>query len=432
MRIQRFTAPDMAAALREVRRQLGSDAVILEAKTLPARKGEAGGVIVLAALDRHLEPRMQAPTAPHLRALVAEAPSAPPSLGGPRAQASNPALREPMIEADRVAVHAETEELRDRVRYLNRLVASDHFSRIPPRWRELYLDLISAEIDSNLAFGLLQRFAVQNPDDASASPELDELRRQVVALLPEPGARPGDRAGDVVLVVGPTAAGKSTVAAGLASRCLQTGLRPGLVSIDTFRAGGPAALEQVACLLGVPFAAAFEPEDLAHEAAAGLAVCDVLIVDTPALAPQDPETFEHIERFRSALTSPVVQLVLPATAKVRDLVVALELCTPLAPASLIFTRADETASFGGLLSLSIKSQLPVSLMTISRRIVDGLVDVTREDLVTLALGCATVAPARTPAPEREIRPHVRRLVPAPWEVATGEPSRIAAGNGGAR
>jgi flagellar biosynthesis protein FlhF len=471
MKIQRFTAPDMASALRDVRRELGPDAVILEAKTL-SRDGGEPGVVVLAAMDRHHTSQPEAPSSPRLRALADAAPSAPraarlrlsevtetPSLtdeGAPsiepyeprqadarraeplapprpdarESQSSAPAAAPQPPAARRSIAHvagadAELETLRGRVRLLNRLVASDHFSRIPAPLRELYLDLVASDVDSNLSFGLLQRLAAQSPDDPHARPDLGALRRQLIAMLPETKTRPGDRAGEVVFLIGPAGAGKTTIAGGLAARCLRLGLRPGLVSIDTFRAGGPLALEHYAKLLDVPCAAAFDPQDLTPAAGFDLSECDVLLVDTPALTPDDPEAPEHIARFRAALNAPSTQFVLPATAKVRDLAAFLERAARFDPAGLIFTKVDETATFGGLLSLSLKSQLPVGLLGTARRVADGLVEVTREDLVTLALGPQTAqaqAPARrtrAAAPDGPAPRRVRRFVPAaePGEFA---------------
>jgi flagellar biosynthesis protein FlhF len=459
MKIQRFTAPDMASALRDVRRELGPDAVILEAKTMP-RDGDQSGVVVLAAMDRHHAPPREVPSSPRLRALADAAPPTargeslrlreelePPESAHPESPEplTPPLLPQPQPHAPRrTLAHAsasdtELETLRGRVRLLNRLVASDHFSHIPAPLRELYLDLVAADVDSNLSFGLLQRLAAQSPDDLRTRPDLGALRRQLVTLLPEAHARPGDRAGEVVFLIGPAGAGKTTVAGGLAARCLRLGLRPGLVSIDTFRAGGPRALEHYAGLLGVPCAAAFDPQDLTPAAGFDLSECDVLLVDTPALVPDDPEAPEHIARFRAALNAPSTQLVLPATAKVRDLAAFLDRAARFDPAGLIFTKVDETATFGGLLSLSLKSQLPVGLLGAARCVADGLVEVTREDLVTLALGPQMPPPmaqphvparrARTGAQEGPAPRRVRRFVPAaePGELADLHPT--ASGRG---
>ncbi len=448
MRIRRFQGKDMTDALRQVRETLGPDAVILDTKSKRDAGGPRKGVIVMAAVDRHIETHPVEPPVfgrrdvpvlgephvnlgephvnlgephvnlgePHVNLgephasggegpgtdMHASARPVPPPrrpepspqrpAPSPQGLASQPAnlsgsASENLIRGD---LEREVRRLQGRVFYLSRLITSDHFSAIPIPLRELYLDLVEAEVDSNLAFAILRHVAGENPPDIASGPELGSIRERLLPLLPMAvpiPARPGSR---VVFLVGRPGSGKSTVAASLAARCLERGRMPGLVSLDTFRAGGPVGLEQYARILEVPFAIAFEPDDLLKAADERLGSCDLLLIDTPGLASGDAEADQLIRRFQTRLMAPEVHLVLPATAKVRDSAEALTLFAGFDLSSLIFTKLDLTASYGGILSLALKTGLPVTHLCWGRQVLRDLHDCSPEELLSLVLDrCAS-------------------------------------------
>ncbi len=415
MRIRRFQGKDMTDALRQVRETLGPNAVILDTKGERDAGGPRRGVIVMAAVDRHIETHPVEPPVfgrrdvpvlgePHVslgepRAARGEGPGTdmhtsarpvpPPSPQGLTSHPTNlsgSASENPM----RSDLEREVQRLQGRVFYLSRLITSDHFSAIPIPLRELYLDLVEAEVDSNLAFTILRHVAGENPPDIVSGPELGPIREHLLPLLPMAApipARPGSR---VVFLVGRPGSGKSTVAASLAARCLERGRMPGLVSLDTFRAGGPVGLEQYARILEVPFATAFEPDDLLEAADERLRSCDILLIDTPGLVSGDAEADQLIRCFQTRLMAPEVHLVLPATAKVRDSAEALTLFAGFGLSSLIFTKLDLTGSYGGILSLALKTKLPVTHLSWGRQVLRDLHDCSPEELLSLVFDhCAS-------------------------------------------
>ncbi len=428
MRIRRFTAGDMTEALRQVRETLGPEAVILETKKASGRLGRGGKVMVVAAVDRHpaTQPdgppqfgrrssplRSSTPPVPAIRR--APDPFDAPPAPGPHIESGAPltfgtraaeapltapvALRTatpaPPMTNETDNLRGEVDRLRARIQHLNRLVTSDHFSAIPIPLRDIYLSMVEAEVDSNLAFALLRDLAREERPGLLTPPSLEGLRQRLLRVLPAARGVVEAAAHRVVLLAGPTSSGKTTVAAGLAARALARGRRPALVSADAFRAAGASALESYAGILEVPFATAFEPADLTAAAArSDMAGCDLLIVDSPGAGGADEDIYGWIRSLSEHLAEPAVHLVLPATSKAADGAAVLERFAGTDPEALIFTMLDETRSYGGILSLALKSRLPVSYLGFGRNILTDLHPAEPRILVDLVVEqCAAAAAA---------------------------------------
>ncbi len=358
----------MTEALKLVREALGPEAVILETRAVREGRGPRKGVMVMAAVDRHLETRSKET----------------PAFGRPTAEREGPAAEAPRMPA-RPRLEEEVKRLQGRLFYLNRLITSDHFSTIPIPLRELYLDLIEAEVDSNLAFTLLKEVAEEKPTSILSVPRFDVVRERLRRAIPRGRPIPEDPQRRVVLLVGPPGSGKTTLTTSLAGRCLQAGRRPGLISIDTFRAGGPARLEHYAQVLDVPFVSVSRPADLMDAAARSLSGCDLILVDTPGITVREREAVKLVRQIQLSMAEPEVHGVLSATSKVRDSAAVLELLTRFHLSSLVFTRMDVTNSYGGVLSLSLKTRLPVSHLAWGRRVLEDLRDCAPDDLISLVL-----------------------------------------------
>jgi flagellar biosynthesis protein FlhF len=408
MRIRRFTANDMTEALRLVRESLGPEAVILEAKGVPEGRGPRTGVTVMAAVDRHPETRLEQPPAFGVRENERDTQGAGPvrridvrSSGlieeparlPARATTGAPTLGDtdvlpglPRRETGHAGpLEQEIKRLQARVFYLNRLITSDHFSAIPIPLRELYLDLLEADLDSNLAFAILRDIAERTTTDIVSGARVQPLRDRLLKVVPRGESIPQRAGRRVAIFVGPPGAGKSLTVTSLAAQSLRAGRRPGIISLDSFRPGGSSGLEHYAHILDVPFLSVLEPQDLATAGDSRMGEADLLLVDTPGISLSEREAVSLVRRFQLQFVEPEVHGVLDATSRVRDAAQALDLLRHFQLVSLIFTKLDLASRYGGILSLSLKTRVPVIHCGWGQRVLADLKPCDPETLVDLVL-----------------------------------------------
>ncbi|HIJ84682.1 MAG: GTP-binding signal recognition particle SRP54, G-domain [Magnetococcales bacterium] len=177
----------------------------------------------------------------------------------------------------------------------------------------------------------------------------------------------------VVALVGPTGVGKTTTLAKLAADLMLNRQRSvGMVTLDTFRVGAVAQLETYAKLLQVRLVVARS----LSEVKAGLHSlnrCDFVLVDTVGSSPYNRRQVNS-----TAGLLPVMgddrEVILCMSANVRESEqhAIHRRFSVLNPTGLIFTKLDETVTYGGILNVAVKSGLPLTMYTDGQRVPENL------------------------------------------------------------
>jgi flagellar biosynthesis protein FlhF len=133
-----------------------------------------------------------------------------------------------------------------------------------------------------------------------------------------------------------------------------------LISADAQRIAASEQLRIYAAILGVPFQSAESMGALAQAVDSGPANA-LLLIDTPGLSPalfEGPGTeLAYFFRQRQDID---VHVVLTATTGRNDMEKAANRFAAFRPAASIFTKLDETDSFGGLFCEAVRTTTPVS------------------------------------------------------------------------
>jgi flagellar biosynthesis protein FlhF len=372
-------AADTRQALRGIREQLGEDAVILSSKRTEQ------GVEVTAAADFD---------AARLQGEAAAQPAGTASIATPPAQrsewSSTPAAPA-VTPASLVPPAPRTDSVNQELRIMRRMLetqleqlAWNDRTRRTPVIAEMLRELTEMGISQELA----ERIAQQLPGEIDLAGArrfaLTGLSQYVNVAEPrwqEDGGR--------VVLIGATGAGKTTSLAKLAVRWV---LRHGaqdlaLVAADSVRIGAQDQMQALGQLLGAPV---YAPDSLAGLGAllARLSRHRLVLIDTPGTSMRDPQLAARLAVLANCASQFESALVLPANAQAGALEEAVRRFAPANPSCCLLTKVDEAASLGGVLSVLIRTRLPVAYVSEGQRVPEDLQPARALELVSAAVRLA--------------------------------------------
>jgi flagellar biosynthesis protein FlhF len=385
MKIKRYTAVSMRAALAQVRAEQGPDAVILSSR----RNDE--GIEVIAAVDYDealfAEANRQRTTAPAIAAPQDTAPATAPIAAAARAPAVSPAPRRaaplkpaavPSMQRSTaaaalpdpgfVAVQRQLNDLHHMLETgLAGMTWNDKRLREPLQARvleELSAMDIAPDVAMMLASLTPRRTSLENPSHIPMAllvkhlPVVDDLSTVM---------------GGIMAVVGPTGAGKTTTIAKLASRwCMRHGSQDlALVSTDGYRIGARDQLMTYARILGAPMHAANTGKELSR-VLERLKSKKMILIDTAGMGPRDARLTEQLEALQLGAAGARVLLALPAQGEGHALEEIVQAFLRVSPVACILTKVDEAASLGAVLSTTLRHRLKIAYVCDGQRVPEDL------------------------------------------------------------
>ena len=380
MQIKRFEAKDMKTALRLIKKELGSDAVILSARSLKKENKIIGrvrslGVEVTAAIDgSHLPAEIK----PVLNASA---------LNSYRRTATR-SLATPAKRNFRQSVDSRIRTLYGRKRPLQ--PPDKPRSGKDDLLADVYQYLLSQEVKRDIANDIIdalkavysgdRRFDTSGQIISSISNILKQKRNGAVTPHRKKSGC------QVVAVVGPTGVGKTTTVAKLAARhAIERNQNVAIISLDSDRIGGREDLKVYAKAVGVPIKAAATPS--AFKAAVNeFKKFDTVLVDTSGFNPQKQDQIGELKACLNGVDGIETHLALSTMTKEGDLLNTLRCLNTLDIQYLIFTKLDESSSYGNLINVLVQQPLPLSFVTNGREVPHAIETGSIDKIVAHLLG----------------------------------------------
>lgn len=360
MKIKSYFVARVADAVEAARKELGPEAMLVETRKSPPESQDLGAYEVVFAVG------------PEPRAAIA-------GPGGPA-----------LAPAEMARLSTELGQMR---RQLEAIRITMRSGLAAPRWllpsselADVFSTLVAAEVSGEVAQAVVDRLHAQSPalDDRSAldralAAEL-ESRFTTDASLGKADAKPR-----VAALVGPPGSGKTTTLVKLAvTQGLAARRTVELVSLDNYRVGAAEQLRAFAAILGVGFQALETPSAL-EEALAGQRGKSLVLIDTPGYGLGETDSGAELAQMLRRHEEIDVHLVLSASMKPADLTRVVEAFEMFRPAKLLFTKLDETESFGPILCEAARTRKPLSFLGTGQRIPEELAPASAGLVIDLIL-----------------------------------------------
>jgi flagellar biosynthesis protein FlhF len=358
MQVKTYRAPTMERALALVKKELGSDAIILNSRQDRSASGETGFEVTAA----HDQQSVDAGAAP--------------------------------IDAGKSDISAEMRSGIEEIKsFLSLLISSkDYFSQLQMKQpvAEIYHSLLTRGFDEKQIYLLLNKVVSDLDDGASDKRQIfdafcarffSKIRiAKPFRSIPHTG---GSAA--VFTFVGPTGVGKTTTLAKLAAYLkIKKQLDLGIISIDTYRIGAVDQLQTYANILDIPFSVAQSKTEFA-KAREEFRHRDVILVDTTG---RNYLNRDHVKQLQAIFDEGQKYshfLVLSSTAKDEDLKQTIFHFREMDIHSLIFTKLDETIHHGCMLNQLLRFNYPISYLGTGQRVPEDVEPATQKRILSFLL-----------------------------------------------
>lgn len=280
-------------------------------------------------------------------------------------------------------------EIRDMKLWMERIARQSSGSReLPDSLQQLRDLLIEQEMDTVLVEEWISNISERWADEGRTwGPEefQESLKEQLDGFLAGRIADGIAQDTQIVYIAGPTGVGKTTTIAKLAAEQLfKYGRKVGFITSDTYRISAVEQLRTYAAILNVPLEVVQSPGDL-QRALFRLESCDLVIMDTAGRNYRNDMLVAELQSLLAKELRSETYLVLSLTSKSRDMKLIAEHFGRYKLDKVIFTKLDETGSYGPLFNVLNDFPLTLSYMTNGQNVPDDLLMASKEQLSEMLL-----------------------------------------------
>ena len=250
----------------------------------------------------------------------------------------------------------------------------------------LYNTMIDNEVNEQYANQMIEEIEQSFDKDTQMEYILSHIYQKMIlkfgkseVITPSTGKCP-----KLIYFIGPTGVGKTTTLAKIASMlAIVDNKKVALFTADTYRIAATEQLKTYANILNTPFHIIYTSDEMLDNFEK-YKDYDYILVDTAGHSHHNEEQRENMKDFVHALDEKAekeVYLVLSATTKYRDLISIADSYKEMADYKLIFTKLDETSTYGNLLNVRIHTGAPLSYVTCGQNVPDDIEKFNPQDTV---------------------------------------------------
>ena len=254
----------------------------------------------------------------------------------------------------------------------------------------IYGILLENDVDEKYVNQIIDELEKVNWNGNSVDYILSNVYQKMILKFGQPrGIDFAGRKPKVIFFVGPTGVGKTTTVAKVASKLkVEQGRRIAFLTADTYRIAAAEQLRTYANILDIPLTIVYSAMEL-NQGIEQLEDYDAVLVDTAGFSHKSPNQKEDVKSLIQNLDSQYsseVYLVLSATTKYKDLAEISDVYKEISDYKIIFTKLDETTTYGNILNIKLYSGAEVSYITNGQNVPDDLEIFNSQKMVKRLLG----------------------------------------------
>jgi len=275
------------------------------------------------------------------------------------------------------------------IEHLAPSLAAGEIPSVPTRTRDVYNHLLEQDVDESLALTIAAQVA-------ETSDESDDvwtvLRSRLVSMIPvEPSLELDFNAKrpKIIMLAGPTGVGKTTSLAKISAQYRypkNSGVRPKIVFItaDLYRLAAVEQLQKYSEILGAELEVTYSPEEV-RQALNKHKDAHLVLFDTAGTCQRNMPQMSTLSAIADACNPTEIHLVLSATTKYSDIIDIVEHFKEVKPNRLLFTKIDESTTFGTILNAVRKFHIPLSYLTTGQNVPEDIESARAERVAKLLL-----------------------------------------------
>jgi len=398
MKVKKYLAPTMKEALDKMKKDLGSEAVILGSRKIsrgglldflgkemveltatteenvltrkkrsPAEKVPKGSRLSVTVGDEGPVSDKQREHFPglirsRLTDSTAEKPGRPPAAARP----DNGSVS--LLQRELQDIKSAMGEMAEQIRY-------QRMPALPSPLKDIYKRLVENELAEEITLELIQRlYGHFSENEYTDTGRVEKyLINEITSLIRIARPMPIREKEPLVLAfIGPSGVGKTTTLAKLATNKNFYGKNKlALITADTYRVAATQQLGTFSEITEIPMEIAHSPRDMS-KAVAKHRDKEAILIDTAGGSQFNDRLIAELNRLLQAAAPDEVHLVLSITTKPKDLLRTIKLFKLDQKVRLLFTKFDETLTFGSIVSVVRESGLPLSYLTFGQEVPEDI------------------------------------------------------------
>ncbi|MGN0328263.1 MAG: flagellar biosynthesis protein FlhF [Lachnospira sp.] len=256
----------------------------------------------------------------------------------------------------------------------------------------IYKKLVDNEVDEKYADEIIGDIEKSLKKESNIDSILAAVYQKIILKLGQPKVIKFSEKPKVIFFIGPTGVGKTTTIAKIASRFkLEKHAKVAFITSDTYRIAAVEQLNTYASIIDCPVNVVYSADEM-DECLDEYKNYDLILVDTAGRSHKSEEQMEELKELiehvkkRDSDFEYEIYLTLSITTKYKDLVNITEKYKEINDWSIIFTKLDETCSLGNILNIRLLTGTDLSYTTSGQNVPNDIEVINEQGIAKQLLG----------------------------------------------